>query len=136
MGNEGNIYLTTSVVAVYNKDGEKIETIKVPEQPTNLCFGGKDKKTLFITAHAAPSLEAEQRNIAPDWASQNQALGPSPASPPPAGIGTSCQEAPLGGDGVVSVAGACALAVPERTSAATTRQPSVRVSGTLISCPP
>ncbi|MDD5065116.1 MAG: SMP-30/gluconolactonase/LRE family protein [Phycisphaerae bacterium] len=51
--NEGNIYLTTNVVAVYNKNGEKIETIEVPEQPSNVCFGGKDKKTLFITARTS-----------------------------------------------------------------------------------
>lgn len=51
--NEGNIYLTTDVVAVYNKDGEKIETIKVPEQPANVCFGGKDRRTLFITARTS-----------------------------------------------------------------------------------
>ena len=51
--NEGNIYLTTNVVAVYNKNGEKIETITVPEQPSNVCFGGKDKQTLFITARTS-----------------------------------------------------------------------------------
>ena len=51
--NEGNIYLTTRVVAVYNKNGEKIETIKVPEGPANVCFGGPDKRTLFITARTS-----------------------------------------------------------------------------------
>ena len=51
--NEGNIYLTTNAVAVYNKKGEKIETIKVPEGPANVTFGGKDKKTLFITARTS-----------------------------------------------------------------------------------
>ena len=51
--NEGNIYLTTSIVAVYNSKGEKIETITVPETPSNLCFGGKDRKTLFITARTS-----------------------------------------------------------------------------------
>ncbi|UCG58182.1 MAG: SMP-30/gluconolactonase/LRE family protein [Phycisphaerales bacterium] len=51
--NRGNIYLTTSAVAVYNKKGEKIETIEVPEGPANVCFGGKDKKTLFITARTS-----------------------------------------------------------------------------------
>lgn len=53
MDNQGNIYFTTSVVVVYNKNGEKIETIKVPEQPSNVCFGGKDKRTLFITARTS-----------------------------------------------------------------------------------
>jgi gluconolactonase len=51
--NEGNIYLTTNVIAVYNRKGEKIETIKVPEGPANVTFGGKDKKTLFITARSS-----------------------------------------------------------------------------------
>jgi gluconolactonase len=51
--NQGNIYLTTSMVAVYNKDGRKIETIDVPERPANVCFGGKDKQTLFITARTS-----------------------------------------------------------------------------------
>ncbi len=51
--NEGNIYLTTSVVEVYNSNGRKIETIVVPEIPANVCFGGKDKKTLFITARTS-----------------------------------------------------------------------------------
>jgi gluconolactonase len=51
--NKGNIYLTTNAVAVYNKKGEKIETIKVPEGPANVTFGGKDKKTLFITARTS-----------------------------------------------------------------------------------
>lgn len=51
--NEGNVYLTTDVVAVYNKDGKKIEEIKVPERPANVTFGGKDKRTLFITARTS-----------------------------------------------------------------------------------
>ena len=33
MDNEGNVYLTAKVVEVYNKKGEKIETIEVPERP-------------------------------------------------------------------------------------------------------
>ena len=51
--NEGNIYLTTKVVAVYNSKGQKIESIEVPEGPANVCFGGKDTKTLFITAQTS-----------------------------------------------------------------------------------
>jgi gluconolactonase len=51
--NKGNVYLTTSFVAVYNKKGEKIEEIKVPERPANVTFGGEDKKTLFITARTS-----------------------------------------------------------------------------------
>jgi len=51
--NEGNIYLTTSGVAVYDKQGNKIETIDVPERPANVTFGGKDNQTLFITARTS-----------------------------------------------------------------------------------
>ena len=51
--NEGNIYLTTRAVAVYNKNGEKIEEIKVPEGPANVTFGGSDNQTLFITARTS-----------------------------------------------------------------------------------
>jgi len=50
---QGNIYLTTDVVAVYNSKGEKIETIQIPESPSNVTFGGKDKRTLFITARTS-----------------------------------------------------------------------------------
>ncbi|NOX54559.1 MAG: SMP-30/gluconolactonase/LRE family protein [Planctomycetes bacterium] len=46
----GNLYLTKGTVAVYSPAGEKILDIKVPEAPANVCFGGKDRKTLFITA--------------------------------------------------------------------------------------
>jgi gluconolactonase len=49
---EGNLYLTgKSGVTVFDKTGKQIETIDVPEPWTaNVCFGGKDHKTLFITA--------------------------------------------------------------------------------------
>jgi gluconolactonase len=48
---EGNVYLTTGrAVQVIDPKGNKIETIAVPEVPANVCFGGKDMKTLFITA--------------------------------------------------------------------------------------
>ena len=49
--NEGNIYLTGDGVTVFNRKGEKIEHIPVEANWTaNVCFGGKDMKTLFITA--------------------------------------------------------------------------------------
>ncbi len=49
--NEGNIYLTGKGVTVYNKDGKLIEHIPVPEDWTaNICFSGKNKDDLFITA--------------------------------------------------------------------------------------
>ena len=50
----GNIYLTGGEgVMVYNSQGERIALIKVPETPANVCFGGADRKTLFITAETS-----------------------------------------------------------------------------------
>ncbi len=51
--NEGNVYLTGKAVSVYDSNGNKIETIEVPERPSNVCFGGKDNQTLFITARTS-----------------------------------------------------------------------------------
>jgi len=48
---EGNLYLTGNGVSVFDRGGTKIEQIDVPEPWTaNVCFGGADRKTLFITA--------------------------------------------------------------------------------------
>lgn len=47
---EGNVYLTSVKVWVYNPEGELIEEIEFPESPANICFGGKKRKTLFVTA--------------------------------------------------------------------------------------
>jgi gluconolactonase len=48
---KGNIYLTGRGVTVFNPKGEQIEHIPVDANWTaNVCFGGKDMKTLFITA--------------------------------------------------------------------------------------
>ena len=66
--NEGNVYLTTNAVLVYNPEGQKIETIKVPEWPANVTFGGKDNQTLFITART--SLYAVKMRV--KGAKQNQ----------------------------------------------------------------
>lgn len=46
----GNLYLARNVVHVYSPAGEKLGEIEVPEAPSNLRFGGRDGKTLFITA--------------------------------------------------------------------------------------
>lgn len=49
--NEGNVYLTGNGVTVFDPGGGKLEHIPVPEGWTaNVCFGGKDRRTLFITA--------------------------------------------------------------------------------------
>ena len=49
--NRGNIYLTGNGVTVYNKKGVVIAKIPIEERWTaNVCFGGKDRHLLFITA--------------------------------------------------------------------------------------
>ena len=59
MDSEGNIYVTSPrkepsvVVVVYDSDGNRLEELEMPEKPSNVCFGGKDRKTLFITARTS-----------------------------------------------------------------------------------
>ena len=49
--NRGNVYLCGNGVFVYNPEGKQIEHIAVPENWTgNICFGGKNRDELFITA--------------------------------------------------------------------------------------
>ena len=51
LDNRGNLYITGKGVTVYDPTGKKIETIPVPVGWTaNLCFGGKNRDILFITA--------------------------------------------------------------------------------------
>lgn len=47
----GNIYLTGKGVTIFDKNGASIGNIPVPENWTaNVSFGGKDMKSLYITA--------------------------------------------------------------------------------------
>jgi gluconolactonase len=47
---QGNCYFTgPGGVLVISPKGEHIGTISPPESPANLCWGGKDGKTLFMT---------------------------------------------------------------------------------------
>ena len=49
--NKGNVYLTGKGVTVFNAQGNQIEHIPIEEPWTaNVCFAGKDQKTLFVTA--------------------------------------------------------------------------------------
>ena len=48
---EGNIYITGNGVTIFAPDGKKIGHIDINEKWTaNICFGGKDRDTLFVTA--------------------------------------------------------------------------------------
>jgi gluconolactonase len=47
----GNLYLTGKGVTVFDREGRRIDQIDVPEPWTaNVTFGGRDRRTLFITA--------------------------------------------------------------------------------------
>ena len=49
--NRGNIYLTGNGVTVFDPEGHLIQKIPTEESwTTNVCFGGKDRHLLFITA--------------------------------------------------------------------------------------
>jgi hypothetical protein len=49
----GNVYIAAGQIYVYDPAGKLIDTIKVPERPTQLLFGGADHKTLFIPARSS-----------------------------------------------------------------------------------
>ena len=51
---QGNLYLTGRGVTVLDSNGKQIATIDLgPNRPSNVCFGGEDGKTLFITARSS-----------------------------------------------------------------------------------
>ena len=51
LDNEGNIYLTGKGVTIFDPNGVMIGKISIEESWTaNVCFGGKDRHLLFITA--------------------------------------------------------------------------------------
>jgi hypothetical protein len=49
----GNVYIAAGQIFVYNPAGKLIDTIEVPERPSQLLFGGSDGKTLFILARSS-----------------------------------------------------------------------------------
>jgi gluconolactonase len=53
LDNRGNIYLTGNGVTIYDRRGQKVTEIQVPEPPANVTFGGKDNQTLFVTARTS-----------------------------------------------------------------------------------
>jgi gluconolactonase len=51
LDNSGNLYLSGKGVTIFDKSGKKIGNIPVPSNWVgNICFGGKHRSTLFITA--------------------------------------------------------------------------------------
>jgi len=50
---KGNVYIAAGQVFVYNPAGQLVDTIEIPERPSQLLFGGSDRKTLFILARGS-----------------------------------------------------------------------------------
>ena len=48
---KGNVYITTHIgVQIFSPAGKQIGVISFPEQPANVCFGGPEFKTMYVTA--------------------------------------------------------------------------------------
>ena len=50
---DGNVYVAAGNIFVFDQIGKQIDLIEVPERPTSLVFGGKDRQTLFIGARSS-----------------------------------------------------------------------------------
>jgi hypothetical protein len=50
---KGNVYIAAGEIFVYDPSRRLIETIRVPERPLQLVFGGPDGKTLYIPARSS-----------------------------------------------------------------------------------
>ncbi len=50
---DGNVYVAAGNIFVFDRFGKQIDLIEVPERPTSLIFGGKDRQTLFIAARSS-----------------------------------------------------------------------------------
>lgn len=61
----GDIYLTGHGVTIFDSKGNQIDHIDINEGWTgNICFGGKDRKTLFITAsHSVYTLQMKVHGV-------------------------------------------------------------------------
>lgn len=59
---DGNVYLAAGQIVVYRRDGSLLGSIDLPGRPTDLIFGGADRRTLYILTH--DSLYAVQTKYA------------------------------------------------------------------------
>jgi sugar lactone lactonase YvrE len=50
---QGNVFIASGQVYVYNPAGKLMDTFDVPERPIQIVFGGKDGQTLFIAARTS-----------------------------------------------------------------------------------
>ncbi|QDT09377.1 SMP-30/gluconolactonase/LRE family protein [Stieleria marina] len=51
---EGNVYITTHLgVEIFSPAGKSLGLVEFPQQPANVTLGGKDGKTMYVTARTA-----------------------------------------------------------------------------------
>ena len=50
---DGNVYIASGQVWIYDRNGKEIGVLELPERPASLAFGGPDKRTLFIGARSS-----------------------------------------------------------------------------------
>jgi gluconolactonase len=51
---QGNLYLATSEgIKIYSPNGTYLVAIALPEEPSNLAWGGEDYRTLYVTARTS-----------------------------------------------------------------------------------
>ncbi|TWT97319.1 SMP-30/gluconolactonase/LRE family protein [Neorhodopirellula pilleata] len=54
MDEQGNLYITTHTgVQIYSPEADYLGTVSFPEQPANVTFMGKDRKTMVVTARTS-----------------------------------------------------------------------------------
>lgn len=54
VASDGSLWCAnTSGISVFDASGRLLETIKLPQMPSNCAFGGDDMKTLYVTARKA-----------------------------------------------------------------------------------
>jgi gluconolactonase len=48
---DGKVYAAGRTgIAVWDASGKRLGTLKIPESPSSLAFGDKDRRTMYITA--------------------------------------------------------------------------------------
>lgn len=51
---KGNVYITSNLgVQIFSPAGEPLGLVSFPQQPANVCFGGPEWKTMYVTARTA-----------------------------------------------------------------------------------
>lgn len=62
----GNLYVAANNLVIYSPDGRMLQTIPIPERPSNCAFGGAGRNVLFVTARTSVyAIELDVRGALP-----------------------------------------------------------------------